>query len=261
MLDLHTHTRFSSDSHTDPEQLIQKAIEKNYQILAITDHYDYEYPYGDIMVFNIDDYFKELLPLKEKYKDRIKLLIGVEIGMQIHLSNELDDIVSSYPFDIVIGSTHLINNIDPYFGPFYEEGTKKEGALAIYFETIILNTNSIFSFDTMGHLDYLKRYLEYDDKTITYKESSHYIDLILKGLIERDKAFEVNTQYIDDYPFDYKILKRYKELGGKLVTIGSDSHKLETFAFRIEENLKLIKEAGFDKITYYEERVKKMIGI
>lgn len=254
MIDTHIHSYFSADSETDPQSYIIKAIDMGLKVLTFTDHYDLDYHEGMCMHFQLESYFNELIKLKEAYKDKIKILIGIEVGMQSHISEKIKNSIKDYPFDYIIGSTHLIRGQDPYFRKLFPKGTSKEDALNEYFDTMYSNLNSYSFFDSMGHIDYLKRYTEFDDNGIYYNEYKEKIDLILKHLIENEKALELNTSGIDEYPFDFKIIKRFKELGGKYITLGSDSHNQNQLCRHFDFCIEQIKLCGFDYITYYENR-------
>ena len=116
------------------------------------------------------------------------------------------------------------------------------------------NITSYDLFDSMGHIDYLKRYTPFEDNGIYYRENTEKIDRILKYLVSQDKAIEINTSGIDIHPFDFEILKRFKEIGGKFVTLGSDAHKAEDLCRHFDSIIEKIKLSGFDKITYFENR-------
>jgi histidinol-phosphatase (PHP family) len=113
----------------------------------------------------------------------------------------------------------------------------------------------------MGHIDYLKRYTPFEDNGIYYHENKEKIDRILNYLVSKDKAFEINTSGIDVHPFDFDILKRFKELGGRYVTLGSDAHNQEYLCRHFNSTIEKIKLCGFDKITYYENRNPVQINI
>lgn len=261
MIDTHIHTRFSTDSETNPLSFILRAIDLGLEAITFTDHYDLDYQDGILMHFDIDEYFNELLELKEKYKERIKVLIGIEIGMQKHISERLVNVIKDYPFDYIIGSTHLIRGMDPYFRQLYDENTIKQNALDEYFDTMYDNIASYDLFDSMGHIDYLKRYTPFEDNGIYYNDNKEKIDSILKHLIARNKAIEINTSGIEVYPFDFEILKRFKELGGKYVTLGSDAHKHTDLCRHFDSTIEKIKHYGFDKITYFENRIPVQINL
>ena len=116
--DYHTHTYFSSDSNTEPEAQIQSALKKGLSYLCFTDHEDMDYCYPDEFQLDLPSYTASMEKLRNRYQNQIQLGIGIEIGLQPHLSQKLSDFVSGYPFDFIIGSSHMVQHMDPYFPEF-----------------------------------------------------------------------------------------------------------------------------------------------
>ena len=117
--DCHIHTEFSSDSETKITDQVERAIALGLDHICFTDHMDMDYPEGEFEL-DTDAYVKRVLELQEEYKDRIRICLGVELGMQEHLKDRQQAYIEKYPFDFVIGSMHLIHGEDPYFGKIYE---------------------------------------------------------------------------------------------------------------------------------------------
>ena len=125
--DVHMHTSFSHDSKSAPEEMIQKSIEKGLEVICFTDHYDKDYlGWGEESVFDVEKYFKVLEPLREKYRDRLDIRIGVELGMQPHLGGFFTELTKQYPFDFVIGSLHVIDGEDPALGTLFNGKSDEE---------------------------------------------------------------------------------------------------------------------------------------
>ncbi len=148
---------------------------------------------------------------------------------------------------------------------FFEGYTRKEAYLR-YFEEVLQNIKLYDNeFDVYGHLDYVVRYGGYAEKRIDYQEFREILDEILIQLIKKDKGIEINTSGIryglgNPHP-NIDIVKRYKELGGKIITIGSDAHKVEDFAKDFDIAYDLLKEAGFDEIAIFHHRKPDFIKI
>ena len=265
LADYHLHTDHSGDSEAPMETQILAGIEKGLKIMCFTDHYDPGFPYENVPdvspgTFDLDyaPYREEYLRLRDKYRDRIELRFGIEIGLQPHLGDFLTYYFASHPdFDFVIGSNHLCGGTDPYYPDFLKSRTQEE-ALALYLEDTLLNIRSFPDIDSCGHLDYVARYLPDREKFYTYKAFAGLIDPILSELVTRDIALEVNTapltkgmQYFNPLP---DILARYREMGGELITIGSDAHVPERIAGRFADTAQILKSLGFDHYTVYRER-------
>ena len=272
LADYHLHTDHSGDSEAPMETQILAGIEKGLKIMCFTDHYDPGFPYENVPdvspgTFELDyaPYREEYLRLRDKYRDRIELRFGIEIGLQPHLGDFLTSYFASHPdFDFVIGSNHLCGGTDPYYPDFLKSRTQEE-ALALYLEDTLLNIRAFPDIDSCGHLDYVARYLPDREKFYTYKAFAGLIDPILSELVTRDIALEVNTapltkgmQYFNPLP---DILARYREMGGELITIGSDAHVPERIAGRFADTAQILKSLGFDHYTVYRERKPLMLPL
>lgn len=260
--DSHVHSEFSSDSQAPMEQMIDRAIELGLKKLYFTDHMDYDYPpISDLdFLFNEKDYFDKIKGLKEKYANQIKLFVGIELGLQPHLSDRLTSLVNSNSFDFVIGSTHVVNHEDPYFPQYWERKSKQEG-IRSYFETIIENCKSFQGFHIYGHIDYIIRYVPGQSKALVkedyrYSDYSDVLDEALKTIISFGKGIEINTaglKYGLGYPHPkLEIIKRYKDLGGELITIGSDAHRPEHLCYDFHLIPDFLKSAGFRYYATFE---------
>ena len=134
--DFHMHTSFSSDSETMPEKMVEEAIRMGLKTICFTDHQDFDFPGEEtLFLFDTDTYFRKMKKLREMYQDKIDIRIGVEIGLQPHFGNAYKEYVSSYPFDFVIGSVHVVNRMDPYYGEFFEDKTDAEAYRQAFLET------------------------------------------------------------------------------------------------------------------------------
>ena len=168
------------------------------------------------------------------------------------------------PFDFVIGSVHVIDGID-VSNPEYFKGKTKKQAYLKYFEEVLENLKIHDCYNVVGHLDYISRYAPYDDKSVYYNEYMEIIDEILKVLVKKDKGLDVNTsayRYGENrcYP-QFEILKRFNELGGKIITVGSDAHSPEYIADHFEDAYNMIKSAGFKSIATFRNKNVNFIDI
>lgn len=260
--DFHTHSNFSGDSKAPMEKMIKQAIQLNLSHICFTEHYDpdYIYPPGEEGMFelNTDSYLYDLLKYKEKYKNSIKILFGVELGLQPHLKKELAIYSKSYNFDFIIGSSHLCNRKDPYYPSFFE-GRNEDEAHHEYFESILENVKKLPYFDVYGHLDYVVRYGPTKNANYTYQKHADVFDKILTHLIENEKGIELNTggfKYGLGQPNpSIDILKRYRELGGEIITIGSDAHEPAFIGYEFNKACDILKECGFKYYAVFEGRV------
>lgn len=257
--DYHTHTSFSSDSKSSLESMIEEAIRLGLKRICITDHMDYDYPthYNLPFIFDPEAYVHQIKEVKDKYKNQIQVLMGIECGIRPYLADRYNQLINAYDFDFVIASSHLAKDMDVYY-PEYWEGITEEEGYRIYFETILQNLNSFDNFDVYGHLDYVVRYGPSKGTNFNYALYKDVFDEILKKIIAMGKGIEANTA---GYKYGFgrphptpEILKRYKELGGTILTIGSDGHRPEHLAYDFNQVQTLLKELGFTKYTVFENR-------
>ncbi len=272
LADTHTHTKFSSDSDANPREMLVAAKAAGLSALCFTDHMDLDFPGDDtLFVFDTKEYFKELLPLKEQTRsDRTmpELLLGIELGLRPNrpdLRNQMDALLSEHPYDFVLGSTHVVDELDPYYQEYWDLPGDR---LLRYFEDIRINVAEHANFDSLGHLDYIIRYLPDSVSLVKDYAVRDYMDLIeetLRTLISRSQALEVNTAGLRkglSFPHPKEeILLRYKELGGELLTLGSDAHYPGDVGADIRRCAELIKDLGFKYYAVYKERKPEMVKL
>lgn len=254
--DYHLHTRFSADSNTPPEDMVRGAIALGLTEIAITDHLDYphkplvQYPRTDL-----DGYVRAVLELADRYRSRIKIRLGLELGVTKETAAAARAVTDKYPFDFIICSTHDIGGIPLYQGAFFEGKPKKTAYLA-YFNEVLAIIKSKPDFCVYGHLDYLERYGIYDDNSVDYYDYAEAVDAIFMALISQGKGLDVNASGIR-YGFGHShpqpsFLKRYKELGGEILTIGSDAHKPANITAGFKETREALLALGFTRYTVYK---------
>ncbi|SDB04513.1 histidinol-phosphatase (PHP family) [Pseudobutyrivibrio sp. YE44] len=258
--DNHMHCNFSGDSEADPLDMINVAKAKGLRGITFTDHLDLGYPqeYG-FFDLDIENYYPTHHKLAlENSTDEFTILTGLEVGLQPWAKNENEEIVKAYPFDFIIGSTHLIDRLDPYFDSSWEN-TTPEALLTRYYECILENINTFTDFDSLGHLDYAFRYVKDSSiKNNTYEPYKDIVDAILQIIVNKDKALEINSKALSKgmkYPNPHKdIVKRYHELGGKLITIGADAHSPDGIAADFDFLPDFLNECGFTEYAVYQKR-------
>lgn len=267
--DYHVHSYFSGDSTAPMEQMIQGAIQKGLTRLCFTEHMDFEFPYQptdkpDMFIVNTDSYLYELLMLREKYNPQIEIHFGIELGLQTSIVRQNLIYSRSHEFDFIIGSSHVCNGKDPYYPAFYENRSEEE-AYREYFIGILDNMKVFHNFDVYGHLDYVVRYGPNKDNNYTYSKYKDVIDPILSFLIENEKGLEVNTAGLtkglkDVHPCT-DILKRYRELGGEIITIGSDSHSPDTLGAHFDKAAEILTDCGFKYYCVFANRIAEYLRI
>ena len=263
--DFHNHTSFSADSEASPESMIERAIELGLSYLCITDHMDLDMDLPDMdFTFDTNEYFHKHQQLKEQYSDHITLLTGIELGLQPHLNTELTELLKSHDFDFVIGSSHLCDKIDPYYAEYWHGKTEYQATYR-YFESILENLHAFDDIDVYGHIDYVVRYGPTQADNYSYSKYKEILDEILKTLIAKNIGLELNTgglKYGLGFAHPHTdVLKHYKELGGEIITIGSDAHKPEHLAYDFSKVPSILKEAGFKYYTIFKNRTPEFIKL
>lgn len=266
-IDSHIHTEFSSDSSTPVRMQIERAIDLGMNAVYITDHQDFDFPeevYGMSFQFDTKTYMQTLTQLKEEYQDRIDLRFGVELGLMEHLKERLEGYTNAWPFDYVIGSVHLVRRMDPYYPEFYEGRTSREAYLE-YFETTLENVRLHSCFDALGHLDYVVRYGPDAPSGYPSHDYDQVIDEILRLLVQKGIALECNTaglKYGLGFPNPHaKIIRRYLELGGEMITLGSDGHQPAHVGYAFSSIGDYLKACGAKYQTVFRSRKPEFVPL
>lgn len=251
LADYHIHTYYSDDSECLMEDMVKRAIQLNLDEIAFTDHVDY----GVKTDLNCDygRYFEEIEVLKKKYAGQLIIKAGIEFGVQVGTIQEFIHDFEKYDFDFIILSNHQIGNKE-FWNYEYQEGKTQEEYQKSYYQAIYDVIKEYKGYSVLGHLDMIKRYDKYGD----YPDEKivEYVEPILKQVIADGKGIELNTSSfkygLKDLMPSRKILKLYHELGGKILTIGSDTHETEHLADQIMEVRKELKTMGFEEFCTFE---------
>lgn len=262
--DYHVHTSYSGDSEAPMESMAEQAVNLGLSALAFTDHVDYDYADPVFETIDYDEYSKIFQSLKEKYARRLKLLLGVEIGFQPHVQDRIKTLLDNYDFDFVICSTHMADGLDFYTGAFFE-GKDSKTAYSRYFDNVLESVIKLNNFDVYGHLDFIVRYGSYEKKVLSYLDFSDIVDEILRSLIYNGKGIEVNTSgyryQLDQMHPQQEIIRRYRQLGGEIITVGSDAHQPQDVCSHFAEAYEMLKKAGFKYLSSFNKRQPNFIKI
>lgn len=243
IFDSHIHTEFSADSEMKAAEALA-AAEKQGIGLVFTEHLDADYTSKEGKTFSFDpqDYWQAYSHLRSN-----QLRLGVEIGMRESTRAFSEDFSRRAPFDFIICSQHMVDDLDIYY-PDYYEGKDKQTAYHRYFVQMAENIRTHSFAQALGHIDYICRYAPYADVDIHYAEFADEIDAVLQAVIENDVVMEINTRRLGDRQALASLIpiyQRYRELGGRFVTLGSDAHTAEAvgahlmLAYDFAEGLKL----------------------
>jgi len=253
LFDSHLHTRFSADSEMEAAEAVA-AAERIGVGLVFTEHLDFSYPGELEFMFDPWEYWRTYEPIRGK-----NLCLGVEAGLAPGETERLQAFLASVPFDEVIGSIHLVDGKDLYERTTYE-GLDQTEMYGRYFTLMADMVRSNPFIDVLGHVDYIARYAPYKSPAITYDRWSDEIDDVLRSVIETDTVLEINTRRFRDEKVRQELIpiyRRYRELGGKMVTLGSDAHSTEGIAAHFSAAQDFAEAIGLQVVTFRDRRVIK----
>lgn len=265
--DYHVHSEYSDDSTYPLEQVIRDAIGMRMDEICITDHVDYgikkDWDAGEEIAYrgsqplaNVDypRYMAALRNMQSRYGDRIRIRVGLEFGIQTHTIPQFRALLTRYPLDFVILSIHQVENQEFWTQEFQRGRTQREYNER-YYEELLAVVQQYQGYSVLGHLDLITRY----DKQGVYpfERVRPLVEAILRRVIADGKGIEVNTSShrygLTDTTPSVAILQLYRELGGTILTIGSDSHAPAHLGTHIEEARALLRDLGFRQFCTFEQ--------
>ena len=274
LADYHVHTEFSNDSIYPMEEVVKDAISLGIRDICFTDHVDYgpyrdwddprgiQYRPGDegepeqVALTNVDykKYFSMIEKMREKYREKIAIKAGLEFGVQTHTIPEYEKLFRSYPFDFIILSIHQAGDQE-FWTNEYQSGRTQQEYNEGYYKELLSVVQNYHSYSVLGHMDLIVRYDSYG--IYPFEKLKPLLTEILKTVIADGKGIEVNTSnhrygLLDMTP-SRDILKLYKELGGTIITIGSDSHKKEHLGAYIDWAKEELRKLGYTQFCTFEK--------
>ena len=250
--DYHLHTAFSDDSDTPMEEMVLRAIDQGLDEVCFTEHVDYGVKTDTNCNYPL--YFNELERLQAKYGDRITIRRGAEFGVQLETVPQYEADFQDHSFDFIILSNHQINNQE-FWNQRFQAGKSQEEFHAAYYRAIFCVMGRFRHYSVLGHLDMIKRYDQfgpYPDRKVL-----SLIRKILRRAIGEGKGIEVNTSSfrygLPDLTPSREILELYRQLGGRILTIGSDAHSPAHLASHFPEVRAILKDIGFREFCTFEK--------
>lgn len=269
LCDSHVHSNNSFDAQNTMEEMCLRALELSMYAITFTDHCECDF-YGTVHeVFG--DFKKQVAQANEdvykainKFSPKLKVLRGIELGEPLQNTAAVDDIMSKYKYDFILGSIHNIKGYEDFFYLKYS------------YESVYLLLNQYFDeirdmikycdFDSLAHLTYPLRYIVGKHQMqIDMSKFRDRTDEILELLVKSGRALEINTsglrQEIHCTLPSAEYVKRYRSMGGKYITIGSDAHKCSDLAKSITEGMRIAYDCGFREFTLFENREPHLLPI
>lgn len=265
LCDYHVHSSYSDDSRCPMEEDILAAADRGLEEIALTDHVDYgvkldwgEEPSGGIVNRNVNYplWNRELESLRKKYQGRIRVKKGMEFGIQRHTVKDFAKLFGRYDFDFILLSVHQIDDQE-FWTQDYQRGKTQREVYRGYYMEILQVMDLYHDYSSLAHLDLLNRYER--GSLPPFEMTEDLVREILKKAVREGKALEFNTAYrryhLADIEPSARVWKIYKELGGRLITIGSDSHQKETVGEGVREAHRQLRELGFAEFCTYDHMV------
>jgi histidinol-phosphatase (PHP family) len=253
-IDTHMHTAFSHDSNVLLELYAAQAAQLGIREIVITDHVDFMPGSPGYRYFDYDVRRKVIHDTANRWAGKVAIRHGVELTYEIRYEEEIGEYLRKHSFDYSIGSVHAVAD-SPYARPniaAFVSGKTVAQAVAPYFTEVEAAARSGM-FDTIGHLDQCKRWLQPWFSPADFATIPESYEPLLIALVESGTALEVNSSGLryperETYPGSW-VVARFRELGGERVTVGSDAHLPSSFAFGLEEAAEIVAAAGFDRLS------------
>jgi len=264
LIDYHVHSIYSCDGHNTIMELCQSAVSKGVREIAITDHFEPTISEEYCSFYNQKGYWAYITKAKQLFKGMLNIKLGVELG-QPHLFPETSSaILADFPYDYVLASAHkLPEGMDVSELDYSKIG--EEELCSMYLRQLkqLVHWNN---FDCIGHLDLIKRYsAAVYKRNITLACQYELLKEVLELVISSGKGIEINTSGLRQTPKEtmpgLDVVKLYKDLGGEILTIGSDAHFAEDVGKGVKEAVYLARKAGFRFITVFKSRKPEWVSI
>ena len=253
IFDSHMHTEVSADSSMKAADALERAARLGIGAV-FTEHEDMDFPGDKDFTFSPEEYWQKYEALRGKGE---RLRLGVELGMQEGLAEKNRAFTLRAPFDQVIGAIHTLLGFDLYYETLYESREKDE-VYRLYLGEMARCMRSHGAFiDILAHIDYIARYAAYEDAELTYAAYGEEIDEVLAAIIETDTVLELNTRRFaapQGKASLAPIFRRYRELGGREVALGSDAHDACAIGFAFCEARDMAENLGLRVVTFFARR-------
>ncbi len=258
IIDLHTHTDSSQDGNHPASFMAQAALDAGMDCIAFTDHCEVDVFYSSGFDKRVERSYIEVGKTQKEFEGRLDVLRGIELA-EANYDKELSEkILAGKDYDVIIGSLHNLRGRDDFYDFPNFDGMDITALMNEYYDEL-LDLLQWGNFDVLAHITYPFRYVyNHCGYVEDINKYSKKVDEILKLCAEKDKALEINMGGLK-YPINLPspnvdTIKRYKELGGRLVSVGSDSHYAERVGFGIPRAYEIAREAGFDFVARFKNR-------
>lgn len=253
MTDYHVHTTVSPDAKSTYEQYISRASLLGCDGICFTDHLDLGYSQKQFENADVISKMADFNKLKQEAD--VKVLKGIEVGFNKQTADKTAELLKAESFDYVINSVHEVNGADPYFEQYFREKDRKQ-AYGEYLEAVLASLDAPYDYSVVGHIGYVFRSAPYTEPVMQWREFPDLYDAILMKIIYLGKGIEVNTssfRYCDSTMPCMSVLRRYAELGGEIITMGSDAHEVRRLCDGFEKTRQLLLSSGLKYLAEFKD--------
>lgn len=260
-VDFHVHSTLSGDGKSTIEEHIVRAAQVGVQTLCLTEHVDLDV-LDNRLVVDTAKYHKAFLAAQDAAKKaKVELLMGLEIGYTAETAARAKTMADALPLDFRLLSRHIVGGKDPYEADYFA-GKTRQSALEEYLEAVFRSIRYYDDYDAVAHIGYVFKFSGERFSPMRYADAPDHIDAILRSLIEKGKALELNTSRLPAFGMPgLDVFARYKELGGELVTLGSDAHHANDLAKGFDMALEGLRALGFTHLCTYKRKKLHMVNI
>lgn len=264
IFDSHTHSDTSWDAEHSITFLCETAVKKGILGFAITDHCEInEYQSRDIGARIQQGHF-EMLKARAAFGKSLMLCYGIELGQMTCDLDLTRQVLNKKPYDFVLGSLHCIRGSEDFYYMDFQDADPYALLEEYYGELYEIAKLNLF--DSLAHITYPIRYMNGKHHLgVDLSRMDDRIDQILRTLAQNGKALEINTSGLrgplGEASPPLKYVKRFRELGGEFVTLGSDAHSAEELGEGIPEAMEMASQAGFSYFTFYKKRQPRLLQI
>lgn len=268
--DIHIHSEYSQDCTTPVLEICRAALEKEMDVVCITDHCDL---YRGSDVRQILDYRKQVADgIAKSIQDcsGVEVLTGVELGGGFIEPETAKAVIAAVPYDVVIGSVHgIMFRGERKSTSKFDFGSVDEAAMMEYLDgymDAVIYIAEEMNVDVLAHLTYILRYTNGKyHKNVDWHIFEEKIRRVFQAIIKRGIALEINTSCVGSFYDEWlparDIVELYMEMGGSLFTLGSDAHKSEKIGNGFEDVKAYLRQKGIDTLVYYKQRKPQLYKI
>lgn len=264
LYDYHMHSTNSTDGKNSVMEMCAQAVKNGLNEIAFTDHFEPQPGKEDYRIYNPFQLMAEIHRARKIFGHKLKILVGIELGQPHHFPVSSERVLTSIPYDYVLASAHKFKN-----GCDVGELNYSEWDLNDLYTVYSRELKALVQwgkFDCVGHIDLIKRYCTcFYNSRVTLAICRDMLEDVLKSIIYEGKGIEINTSGLRQQPKEtypgIDILKLYRQLGGEILTLGSDAHNTQELGRGLIEAVKLAEKSGFSYLTTFENRKPRWIPI